>query len=302
MYKRQARRQRGSGGGFTDRALGFADTALWDLVARKAGLPAWKLAGGARDRIPAYASTMCGDADGLATPGDYADFAKQLVSAGYRAIKLHTWMPPVPGAPSVSRDIAACQAVREAVGPDVELMLDASHWYSRTEALRLGRALEELGFYWFEEPMEEASISSYRWLAEQLSIPVIGPEVAWGKHLTRAEWITSGACDVLRAGPAGTGGITPVLKTVHLAEAFNLECEIHGNGTASLTVLGATDAGRWYERGLLHPHVDFDQVPPHRNSLADALDENGEVALPRLPGIGDDWNVEHIGSHTAEMW
>ncbi|GLY47072.1 enolase C-terminal domain-like protein [Lentzea sp. NBRC 102530] len=302
LWRLLARRQRGSHGGFTDRALGFVDQALWDLVARRVNLPAWKLAGGARDRIPAYASTMCGDTDGLATPADYGDFAQHLVSLGYRAIKLHTWMPPVPGAPSVGKDVEACRAVREAVGPDIALMLDASHWYSRTEALRLGRALQELDFYWFEEPMEEASVSSYRWLADQLDIPVIGPEVAWGKHFTRAEWITSNACDVLRAGPAGSGGITPVFKTVHLAEAFNVDCEIHGNGSGSLTVLGATDAGRWYERGLLHPHVDFDRVPPHRNAIADPLDDNGEVRFPTIPGIGDDWNFEHIGVHTLEVW
>ena len=154
---------------------------------------------------------------------------------GYRAIKLHTWMPPVPGAPSVAVDIEACQAVRDAVGPDVALMLDASHWYSRTEALRLGKALQELDFYWFEEPMEEASISSYRWLAEQLDIPVIGPEVAWGKHMTRAEWISGGRLRHPAGRPGGCGGITPVLKTVHLAESFNMDCEIHGNGSGSLT-------------------------------------------------------------------
>jgi L-alanine-DL-glutamate epimerase-like enolase superfamily enzyme len=225
-----------------------------------------------------------------------------LVDRGYRAIKLHTWMPPVPGAPSVRADIEACAAVRDAVGPSVALMLDANHWYSRTQALELGKALEELDFYWFEEPMEEASMSSYRWLADQLLIPVIGPEVAWGKHISRAEWIGSGACDILRAGPTDVGGITPTVKAVHLAEAFNVDCEIHGDGSASLAVLGGTDAGRWYERGLLHPHHDFDRVPPHRLAAVDPLDDTGNVALPTEPGLGDAWDVEHIRSHTVERW
>ncbi|ROP36686.1 enolase C-terminal domain-like protein [Saccharothrix texasensis] len=304
LWRKMARKQRGSHGRFTDRALGYVDTALWDLVGKKVGQPVWKLLGGARSRVPAYASTMCGDEvpGGLSTPGDYAAFAKQLVERGYRAIKLHTWMPPVPGAPSVRADIAACEAVRDAVGPDVELMLDANHWYSRTEALELGRALERLGFYWFEEPMEEASISSYRWLAEQLSIPVIGPEVAWGKHLTRAEWITSGACDILRAGPTDVGGISPTVKALHLAEAFNVDCEIHGDGSASLAVLGGTDNGRWYERGLLHPLHDFDRVPPHRLAMADPLDADGHVTLTSSPGLGDEFDVEHIRQHTVERW
>ncbi|GJF30695.1 mandelate racemase [Kitasatospora sp. NE20-6] len=300
LWTSLARKQRGAHGGLTDRAIGFVDLALWDLAGHRLGLPVWKLLGGARSEAPAYASTMCGDEipGGLATPADYAAFAVQLVERGYRAIKLHTWMPPVAGAPSVALDIAACTAVRDAVGPDVELMLDANHWYSRTEALKLGRALQELGYHWFEEPMEEASIASYRWLADQLDIAVIGPETAWGKNFTRAEWVTSGACDILRTGTTDVGGITPAVRTLHLAEAFNMECEVHGNGSGNLSLLGATTNGRWYERGLLHPHTDFDAVPPHLHSIVDAMDEHGIVRFPDRPGLGDDFDLDHIKRHT----
>lgn len=304
LWTALARRQRGAGGRLTDRALGWVDLALWDLAGRRLGLPVWLLLGGARDRVPAYASTMCGDEvpGGLATPADYAEFAAALVERGYRAIKLHTWMPPVPGAPSVALDIAACTAVREAVGPEVELMLDANHWYSRTEALRLGRALEELDYYWLEEPMEEASVSSYRWLAEQLAIPVIGPETSWGKNFTRAEWAASGACDILRTGVTDVGGITPAVRTLHLAEAFNLDCEVHGNGSGNLNLLGAAAAGRWYERGLLHPHLDFDAPPPHLRSIVDPLDEAGTVPMPARPGLGDDLDLDHIAAAAVARW
>ncbi|WP_030462250.1 enolase C-terminal domain-like protein [Kitasatospora sp. NRRL B-11411] len=303
LWTALARRQRGAGGGLTDRALCFVDLALWDLAGQRLGQPVWRLLGGARREVPAYASTMCGDElpGGLATPADYADFAVRLVEQGYRAIKLHTWMPPVAGAPSVALDIAACTAVREAVGPDVELMLDANHWYSRTEALRLGRALQELGFYWLEEPMEEASVSSYRWLAEQLEIPVIGPETSWGKNFTRAEWAASGACDILRTGTTDVGGLTPAVRTLHLAEAFNLDCEVHGNGSGNLALLGATTNARWYERGLLHPLVDFDLLPPHLNSAVDPIDGRGVVVFPERPGLGDDFDLDYIKSHTVEV-
>jgi L-alanine-DL-glutamate epimerase-like enolase superfamily enzyme len=304
LWHRLARRQRGSGGLLTDRALGYVDQALADLGGRVAGLPVWLMLGGARPSIPAYASTMCGDEipGGLATPADYAVFAKQLVALGYRAIKLHTWMPPARGGADVNLDIAACTAVRDAVGPDIELMLDAYHWYSRTEALRLGRALAELGYYWFEEPMEEASLQSYRWLAEQLAVPVVGPETSWGKHLTRAEWVLAGACDILRAGVLNTGGITPTLKAMHLAEAFNMDCEVHGGGSGNLAVLGASACGRWYERGLVHPLVDYDEVPPHLRSLVDTLDDQGRVAMPTRPGLGDDFDFDHIGANTVARW
>jgi L-alanine-DL-glutamate epimerase-like enolase superfamily enzyme len=304
LWHRLARRQRGAGGLLTDRALGYVDQALADLAGRVAGLPVWLMLGGARPSIPAYASTMCGDEipGGLATPADYAVFAKQLVELGYRAIKLHTWMPPAAGGADVDRDIAACAAVRDAVGSDVELMLDAYHWYSRTEALRLGRALAELGYYWFEEPMEEASLQSYRWLAEQLTVPVLGPETSWGKHLTRAEWVVAGACDILRAGVLNTGGITPTLKAMHLAEAFNMDCEVHGGGSGNLAVLGASACGRWYERGLVHPLVDYDEVPPHLRSLVDTLDAQGRVAMPTRPGLGDDLDMDYISANVVAQW
>lgn len=157
---------------------GTGRTGLWDWAGRKLKVPVHKLIGGYRDKVPAYGSTMCGDElpGGLSTPEEYGRFAETLVKRGYKAIKLHTWMPPVSFAPSVSMDIKACAAVREAVGPDIALMIDGYHWYSRTEALTVGRALEKLNFAWFEEPMMEDSAESYAWLAAQLDIPVLGPE------------------------------------------------------------------------------------------------------------------------------
>src|SRR5215211_2674930 len=101
-------------GTLSDKVLCSIDLALWDLAGRCLGKPVHQLLGAARDKVPAYASTMCGDElpGGLATPEDYARFAEQLVRRGYRAIKLHTWMPPVAGAPSVAMDLKACAAVR----------------------------------------------------------------------------------------------------------------------------------------------------------------------------------------------
>jgi L-alanine-DL-glutamate epimerase-like enolase superfamily enzyme len=301
LWQAMARWQRGSAQQLSDKALGYADQALWDMAGKATGLPVWRLMGGARDRVPAYGSTMCGDAipGGLATPQDYGRFAAALMAGGYRAIKLHTWMPPVPGAPSVKMDLAACAAVREAVGPDIALMLDANHWYSRTEALALGRGVEALDYLWYEEPMEEASMSSYRWLSDQLAIPVIGPESAPGKHFTRAEWAASGACDILRTGVNDVGGITPAIKCVHLAQSFNMEIEVHGGGAGNLALVGGTGAGRFYERGLLHPHLDHDEVPPHLLSNVDPMDAQGYVHMPEAAGLGEAVNHDYIADNRA---
>lgn len=303
LWHALARAQRGSGGSFTDRALGYVDQALWDLLGRRLDTPVWRLLGGARPRVRAYASTMCGDEEGggLGSPQEYADFARHLVDVGYRAIKLHTWIPELTDGPDRERDARACEAVRDAVGPGIELMLDPYHWFSRVEALWLGRCIEELDFTWYEEPMEEASLQSYRWLSDQLAIPVLGPESSWGKGFTRAEWVLAGASDILRAGVNDCGGITPVVKICHLAESVGMDCEIHNGGAANLAAIGGTHVGRFYERGLVHPDHDYDAVPPHLNSLIDALDPDGFVAMCPRPGLGEDLNFDFIAANELEV-
>jgi L-alanine-DL-glutamate epimerase-like enolase superfamily enzyme len=296
LWQDLAHWQRGSAAQLTDRTLAVVDCALWDLAGRALNTPVYKLIGGYRDKVLAYGSIMCGDEleGGLATPEDYGRFGETLVKRGYKGIKLHTWMPPVSWAPDVKMDLKACAAVREAVGPDIRLMIDAFHWYSRTDALALGRGLEKLGFDWIEEPMDEQSMSSYKWLADNLDIPVVGPESAAGKHWHRAEWLKAGACDILRTGVNDVGGITPALKTMHLAEAFGVECEVHGNTAMNLHVVAATKNCRWYERGLLHPFLEYDDGHDYLKSLSDPMDSDGYVHVPDRPGLGEDIDFNFI--------
>ncbi len=296
--------QRGSAALLTDRTLCAVELALWDLVGKLVGQPVWKLAGGYRDKVPAYASTMCGDdlAGGLATADDYGRFAEWCVKErGYRAVKLHTWMPPIPGAPDVKLDYAACAAVREAVGPDVPLMLDPNHWYSRTDTLWLAQKLEELGFLWMEEPMEEASIASYVWLRSKLRrLNILGPETMTGKHWTRAEWIAQGACDLVRTGVWDVGGIGPSLKIAHLAESFGMDCEVHGTGAGNLAVCAAIPNTRFYERGLLHPFIDYDRPRAYQRRIDDEMDQDGFVHLSPEPGLGHDLDLDYIRANRVE--
>ena len=248
-----------------DRILAVLDLALWDLAGRILEQPVHRLLGAARDTVPAYASTMCGDdlPGGLDSPEAYAAFAVQCMEKGYPAFKLHSWQPPIPGAPEVRRDIAACAAVREAVGPEIPLMLDPYHYYGREDALRLAKGLEKLDYFWMEEPMDEHSMSSYVWLCQNTSLPICGPETAEGKMHVRAEWIKSGACDIVRGGVSDVGGITPLIKIAHLAEAYGMHMEVHGGGPGNLHVLCAIGSiGRYYERGLLHPFLDYDEPAP----------------------------------------
>ncbi len=281
----------------SDKVLAAVDMALWDLAGRYLNQPVYKLLGAFRTKVPAYASTMCGDdlEGGLNTPEAYAEFALKCKERGYTAFKLHTWQPPMPGAPDPKRDVAACAAVREAVGPDMKLMIDPYHYYTRQQAYYLGRELEKLDFYWIEEPMAEHSTSSYVWLADQLDIPVVGPETAEGKMFTRAEWIVRGASDMSRVGVRDVGGITPMMKIVHLCESFGVQVESHGSDIGNMHVLCAMSVpGEFHERGLLHPFIDYDQPPAWLNQLADPMDDEGYVHIPDRPGLGLDINFDYI--------
>ena len=142
-------------------------------------------------------------------------------------------------------------------------------------------------------------------LAGQLDIPVIGPETAAGKNHARAEWAVTGVCDILRTGVTDVGGITlaiKTLKTLHLAEALNMDCEVHGGGSGNLALFGGSTASRWYERGLLHPHTDHDEPPPHLRSIIDPMDGRGVVPLPQAAGLGDDYDLEYIAARTLTRW
>ena len=297
IWQRLRQWQRLHQGTLSDHVLAVVDMALWDLAGRYLDQPVYKLLGGYRDEVPAYASTMCGDEleGGLNTPEAYADFAERCKKQGYKAFKLHTWMPPIPWAPDPKMDVAACRAVRERVGDGMALMVDLFHDYSREEALCIGRQLEKLDFHWIEEPMDEHSISSYVWLSQQLEIPVVGPETAEGKAQTRAEWIVRGASDISRGGVLDVGGITPLMKTVHLCEAFGVRCEVHGGGAGNLHVLGAMGIpGEYYERGLLHPFIDYEQPDPWLKEIIDPVDSEGLVHIPQKPGLGMEIDFDYI--------
>ena len=297
IWQKFYRHLQGSRGGLNDRQLAVVDMALWDFAGRYLKQPVSKLLGGYREKVKAYGSTMCGDelVGGLNTPEAYGEFAQRLLKQGYKAIKLHTWMPPISWAPDPKMDVAACRKVRESVGGEIPLMLDCYHCYNREEALYIGRELERINFHWLEEPMDEHNTSSYIWLTSNLDIPIVGPETAEGKLWTRAEWIVNEAADISRGGVMDVGGITPLMKTVHLCEAFGVRLEIHGNGPGNLQVLGAMSIpGEYYERGLLHPFLNYERPTPWLREIVDPMDSEGYVHISQKPGLGLDIDWDYI--------
>ena len=272
--------------------ISVVDLALWDLQARAFDIPLHKLLGGCRDRVKAYASTY----PNMGSPADYAAHALACKQRGYRHYKIHPyyfWDPvtrqPDRGRPShIEQDIEVCRAVRDAVGSDMVLSFDPWGTYrTYEEAYRVGRALEELDFTWYEHPMLEYRVAAYEKLCRELEIPILAPEIAAGSLYTRADWIRREASDMSRIDVL-RGGITGVKKLVSVCEAYGVRCEIHMSGFANLQILGSTseDTCEYYERGLLAPGIDGDTPPPYLQEICDPLDPDGYVTIPQGPGMG----------------
>ncbi|HEV7274683.1 MAG TPA: enolase C-terminal domain-like protein [Devosiaceae bacterium] len=276
------------------------DNALWDLAGRAFKTPVYKLMGGARDKVKAYASTY----PNIGVPRVYAEHALACKNEGYIAYKIHPhyfWNPetgtPTPGRPSnIKADIETIHLVREAVGPDYVLMYDPWGTYmTLEEAIKVGRELEKLNYYWYEHPMPEYRVESYVRLCRELTIPILSPEIVAGGVFSRAEWILRGAGDMSRIDVV-RGGITGARKTAIVAEAYGLRCEMHMAGWGNLQVCGATpeDTSEYYEKGLLAPGVDYDAPHPYLRNTVDRIDAEGYVHLPTGPGMGYEIEWDYI--------
>lgn len=286
--------------------LSVLDMTLWDLQARLFGVPIYKLLGGCRDVVKAYASTY----PNVGSPADYAAHAVECKERGYQAYKIHPYyfadpvtMEPVPGRPShVKKDIEASAAIREAVGDDMVLMFDPWGTYCNyEEALWVGKKLEELDYYWYEHPMPEYRVQSYVKLARELDIPILSPEIAAGSIYTRADWILREASDMSRIDVL-RGGITGAMKMAAICEAFGLRCEMHMAGFGNLQILGATseDVCEWYERGLEALGYVYDQQLPYLENRCDPMDDEGYVHISQEPGMGYKINWDYIEANRLD--
>jgi L-alanine-DL-glutamate epimerase-like enolase superfamily enzyme len=193
---------------------------------------------------------------------------------------------------NAKEDIEVCTAVREAVGPEMTLLCDSMWAYRFEEAMRVGRALEELDYYWFEDPLPREDVYGNSKLCAELDIPVMATEIGRDGFYGMPKYITERATDILRSDAVLMGGITPLVRITHLADAVNMNCEIHsaGNGlnnVANLNVLMATLNSDFFE--LLLPN-DLEAYGLKENVV---VDRDGYVHAPTGPGLGYeiDWDL-----------
>ncbi|HEX6010703.1 MAG TPA: mandelate racemase/muconate lactonizing enzyme family protein, partial [Geminicoccaceae bacterium] len=196
-------------GAVTSLALAAIDTALWDLRCRRAGLPLHVMAGGAQEKVPVY--TTEGGWLQL-TAEELVEEALQAKERGFRGVKVKV------GKPTVAEDAVRVAAVREALGPELELMVDANQGLTLDQALRRARALEGLDLAWLEEPLPADDVAGHARLAAATAIPVAVGESLYSPGQFR-DYLMQGACSVVQVDVARIGGVTPWLKVAHLAEA-----------------------------------------------------------------------------------
>lgn len=241
--------------------LGIAaiDIALWDVLGRSLGQPVWRVLGGARDRMPAYAMVGWLDYD----LEELAGRCRRAVAQGFRGVKVKV------GAPTLQEDLRRLEIVRESIGEEALLMVDANQVFSVKEALRRGRAYEELGCYWFEEPVRADDEEGLAFLAQRLTIPIAAGENVYGRRNFR-RLFEQRALDIVQPDLRRAGGLTECLEVGLMADAFGVAYASHGGG-AHLHVLAALSNAVFLESGLL----------PEGERLVD-----GCRLLPQEPGIG----------------
>jgi D-galactarolactone cycloisomerase len=272
--------------GFSLTALSGIDIALWDVIGRAVCKPIHKLIGGAhRKELVAYATGLYfTDMDRLVE--EAVDEAQGYAAQGFRAIKMKIGL----GDPAL--DLRRVKAVREAIGPEVGLAVDANHCFTVPQAIRLGRMMEPLDLLWFEEPISPEDHDGYVAVTRALDVAIAGGENDFSRWGFR-DIIAKKAMDIVQPDVCAAGGISECRKIATLASAFGVECVPHAWGSA----IGLAATIQWLAAlpdmppafRSIPPMLEFEQTPnPLRDDLAKEpiRQVNGIARVPDGPGLG----------------
>ncbi len=261
-------------GAITSLALAAIDTALWDLRCRRAGLPLWRMLGGAKTSVPMYTT----EGGWLHIPTDelVAD-ALAAQAAGFSGSKVKI------GRPHLSEDRERLAAVRAAVGPGYEIMVDANQGLNMAEAQRRAAMLETLGIAWFEEPLPADDVAAHARLAAGTSVPVAVGESLYSISQFK-DYMVAGGASIVQVDVARIGGITPWIKVAHMAEAHNIPVCPHFLMELHVSLVCAIPNAPWLE---YIPQLDSLTATPMRM-------ENGRAYPAETPGLGIDWDEDRL--------
>lgn len=272
-----------SGGSWPDYKAAAADICLWDILGKAVDRPVYKILGGRKDRMMAYASSQH-----LPSIEEYVPDAMKAKEAGYKGYKIHPGSgqhkdgPPIPSYVGHMEEI---KLLRKALGDEYVLAHDPVQAYNRSEALKVGRLLDELGYLWFEDPIRTTDIDGLVELAGRLDVPLhVGEFLASISDF--AEYIRRGAVDVVRLIADNVGGISGSMRVGLLADAFGLECTPHNWGNVLDLAVHfhlelALPNAYWFE--MPHP-AEYADRPYHKDKFR--IDKDGYVLAPTAPGLG----------------
>ncbi len=252
------------------RHLGILDMLCWDIKSQHAKLPIYQMLGGDDRVVAAYASTVT-----WPTMEEYERYIKMSRDIGFKAFKLHAWGGPV------KRDIALCTNLRKWVGDDADLMFDGSAGWDYVNALEFGKAIQDLGFLWYEEPMREFHLGAYTKLCEKLDIPILAAETSDGVHWNMATWIENKALDMVRVSSFYKGGFTGSMKVAHLAESHGMRAQVHGMGLENAQICAAISNNDYYEQLIINEAQINGLSKPGPLAIRD-----GNLTVSDEPGLG----------------
>jgi L-alanine-DL-glutamate epimerase-like enolase superfamily enzyme len=269
-------------GAITSLALAAIDTALWDRRCKVLGLPVWKVAGGSKTGVPVY--TTEGGWLQL-SPEQLVEQAVQAQRDGFAGSKVKI------GRPHLSEDVERLSAVRAAVGPRYELMVDANQSLSLSEALRRARALEPAQIAWLEEPMPADNVLDHQHLCRHSPIPIAVGESMYSMGQF-ADYLQAQACHIVQVDVARVGGITPWLKVAHMAECQNISVCPHFLMELHVSLSCAVPNAPWVE---YIPQLD--SIARNRMVIRD-----GVAFPPDQPGLGIDWDWQAIAAQSRDQF
>ncbi len=259
------------------RCFGLLDTLCWDVKSQLAKMPIHELLGGNKTKVPAYASTVTWN-----TLDEYERYIKMCQDLGFKAFKLHAWG-------DVKRDIELSAALRKWVGPDADLMFDGSAGWDYVDSLEVGRALEDLGYLWYEEPMREFYLGAYSKLCDKLKIPVCAAETSDGIHWNMATWIENRALDMTRISSHYKGGFTGSMKIAQTSDSFGMRAQVHGMSLENAQLCGAISNNDYYEQIV----IDEEHIKG-LDKLGKLAVKDGFLEVSTEPGLGYEIDFEKL--------
>ncbi len=269
--------------GVVQYGISAVDIALWDIKGKRLGAPVWRLLGGYAQTVPAYITF------GLLeyTREQLVAVAQEFVRQGHNKLKMVVAFER-DGRKELAEDAARVRAVREAVGPRVELMVDANHLFTLLEAKELAALIEPSRITWFEEPVVANDSRHLASLRQMTTIPISAGQNE-GHRWRHRELIVSGAVDIVQPNVVYVGGYTEALKVAHMAQAFNLPVA-NGGGWPHMNMhLIAGVANGWrveFHVPMWRAGEVIFKDPPHP--------QKGSVTLPDRPGLGLEPNEDGL--------